>query len=307
MVKAGKNFSNYPEFDILVFLFSALSKYRFMIRYNSILLNSLAIHRVGNKSRAERNFVSESLFVLNDEMTEAFMKYFIKPLKKAENYYRFDHNGDLDNHTLYTAAKAIFDQPDKLLEVSKDILQYLYLQSTHPNIKSGEVFVAYFNDVLVDDELVSGIGIFKSEQKSSFLEVSEGSDRLVVKKRQGIHIEKLDKGCLILNVEEEDGYRIISVDNNSYDASYWLHHFLGVAYVKDENFHTSSFLQLCNDFSDQVIGQGTNRDEQIRFLNESVDYFNNHDTFNSNEFIEAVMPARDDFMDEFESLRKEMG
>jgi 37-kD nucleoid-associated bacterial protein len=280
-----------------------------MIRYNNILLNSMAIHRVGNKSRVERNFVSESLFVLNEEMTAAFMKYFIKPLKKAESYYRFtmpEQGGlTLADHPLHAAAKSVFDKPENLLEASQNMLKHLYEQSTHPNIKSGEVFVAYFSDVLIEDELVDAIGIFKSEQKSSFFDVEEGRGRLVVKKMDGIHIEKLDKGCLIVNVEEEDGYRVISVDNNSYDASYWLHDFLKVSFVKDENFHTRSFLELCNNFSDQVIAQGSNKDQQIRFLNESVDYFNKHETFKADEFIEAVMPARDDFMEEFQSLRKD--
>lgn len=280
-----------------------------MIRYNNILLNSMAIHRVGNKSRVERNFTSESLFVLNEEMTAAFMKYFIKPLKRAESFYRFtmpEEGGQgLEAHPLHVAAKAVFENPENLMEASQDILKHLYEQSTHPNIKSGEVFVAYFSDVLIEDELVNAIGIFKSEQKSSFFDVVEGTDRLVVKKMDGIHIEKLDKGCLIVNVEEEDGYRVVSVDNNSYDANYWLYDFLKVSFVKDENFHTRSFLELCNNFSDQVISQGANKDEQIRFLNESVDYFNKNETFNSDDFIEAVMPARDDFMEEFQALRKD--
>ncbi len=276
-----------------------------MIRYNNIQLNSLAVHRVGNKHKAERNFTSKALFVLNDEMTQTFTRFFTKPLKKAENYYRFFAEEGLEEHTLYKTAKTIFDQPESLLESSVNILEHLYLQSSHPNIKSGEVFVAYFNSVLIDDELVDAIGIFKSEQKTGFFDVSEGSDRLVVRKMEGIHLEKLDKGCLIMNVEQEDGYRLLSIDNNSYDTNYWLHDFLGVAYVKDENFHTRSFLQLCNQFSDQVVGQDASRDEQIRFLNESVDYFNNHDTFDANEFIEAVVPARDDFLDEFQSMRKD--
>ena len=280
-----------------------------MIRYNNILLNRIAVHRVGNKSRVERNFVSESLFVLNEELTAAFMKYFIKPLKRAESYYHFavseEEGKDLNDHPLYTAAKAIFEHPENLLAASKDILQHLYEQSTHPNIKSGEVFISYFSDVLVEDELVDAIGIFKSERKNSFFDVVEGTDRLVVKKMDGIPIEKLDKGCLILNIEPEDGYRIVSVDNNSYDANYWLFDFLQVAFVEDENFHTRSFLQLCNSFSDQVIGQSANKDEQIRFLNESVDYFAKNETFNTNDFIEAVMPARDDFAQEFQSMRKD--
>ena len=277
-----------------------------MIKYTEIQLDQLAIHRVGNKNRAEKNFISENLFTLSEEMTEDFLKYFIKPLKRAQDYYRFQgQEENYDTHPLHKAASTVFADPTTMLAESENILNHLYAQSNHPKIKSGELFVAYFNGILIEDELVAGIGIFKSEQKSSFFDVSEGQNQLVVNKKEGINIEKLDKGCLILNYEAADGYRIVSVDNNNYEANYWLYDFLDLDYVRDESFHTRSYMQLCNDFSEQVIGETASRNEQVQFLNNSVDYFNKNETFDSNTFLEAVIPAQDDFIEEFKSFQKD--
>lgn len=285
-----------------------------MIKYSEIQLDQLAIHRVGNKNRAEKNFVSESLFTLSEEMTEDLMKYFIKPLKRSQDYYRFKgEEENYDSHPLHRAASTVFADPTALLAESENILNHLYSQSNHPKIKSGELFVAYFNGILIEDELVAGIGIFKSEQKSSFFDVSEGHNQLVISKKEGIHIEKLDKGCLILNYEGADGYRIVSVDNNNYEANYWLYDFLDVDYVRDESFHTRSYMQLCNDFSEQVIGEAASRNEQVQFLNNSVDYFNKNEVFDTDSFLEAVVPAKDDFeegfkdnfKDEFKNFQKD--
>jgi len=277
-----------------------------MIKYTEIQLDQLAIHRVGNRNRAEKNFVSEDLFTLSEEITEDFLKYFIKPMKRAEEYYRFQgQDGAYDGHPMHIAATTIFNDPTTLLAQSENILNHLYAQSNHPKIKSGELFIAYFNGILIEDELVAGIGIFKSEKKSSFFDVSENHNQLMVSKKQGIHIEKLDKGCLILNYESSDGYRIVSVDNNNYDANYWLYDFLDVDYVKDESFHTRSYIQMVNDFSEQVIGESetAGRSEQLEFLNNSVDYFKKNETFDSNTFLEAVVPAKDDFVEEFKSFQ----
>ncbi len=284
--------------------FIPYSNNKSMIKYTEIQLDQLAIHRVGNRNRAEKNFISENLFTLNEEMTEDFLKYFIKPMKRVEQYYRFQgEDGNYEGHPMHIAATTVFNDPTTLLAESENILRHLYAQSNHPKIKSGELFIAYFNGILIEDELVQGIGIFKSERKSSFFDVSESGTQLLVKKQQGINIEKLDKGCLILNYEGSDGYRIVTVDNNNYDANYWLYDFLDVDYVKDESFHTRSYIEMVNDFSEQVMGESTGRSEQLEFLNNSVDYFQKNDTFNTNDFLEAVIPAKDDFVEEFKSFQ----
>ena len=59
-----------------------------MIDFSSVLIQQLAIHRVGNKHREETNFISEKLTDLGEDMEELMTKYFLKPFSQAtENYH----------------------------------------------------------------------------------------------------------------------------------------------------------------------------------------------------------------------------
>ena len=236
-----------------------------MINYSSLSIQKLAVHRVGNQHREEKNFISESLFELNDEIEVALKHYFLKPLKKSEDYYRFQHTSDLNLNEIYNYTRNIFDDNSSFLKQSENILYHLYRQSNHPNIKTGEVYVAYFQDILIEDEVVDAVGVFKSERKNTFLKVSNEGSNLVIDQLEGISIEKLDKGCLILNTEKGDGFRVLTVDNNNYDSLYWTHHFLNVDFVADENFHTKLYLEMCNEFSQDVVAENADRREQVQF------------------------------------------
>ncbi|MCP3931985.1 MAG: nucleoid-associated protein, partial [Bacteroidetes bacterium] len=235
---------------------------------------------------------------------EVLLTYFIKPFHKSNDIYHFQHITDLSLNEVYTYSGAVFDVPYKLREVSEKILKFLYEQSDHPNIKSGEVYVAYFQDILIDDELVDGLGIFKSERKISFLQVSESGDYLEIKTREGISVEKLDKGCLVLNTEKSDGFRVLTVDNNNYDSLYWPHRFLGVDFVEDDNFHTKLYLEMCNEFSREVVAPQSDKREQLRFMNSSVDYFTKNETFDLDDFSKNVLPD-ENMRGEFKEYRED--
>jgi len=278
-----------------------------MINYSNLQIQKLAIHRVGNKQRNEKNFISEDLCPVNQEMELALKQFFLKPIKKSDDKYRFQHSSNLDYNECYNYAKQIFSDQSLFYERSTNIVQHLYNQSNHPNIKSGEVYITYFSDILIEDEVVDAIGIFKSERKSNFIKVSNEGNNLMIDQMEGIHIDRLDKGCLILNTESSDGYRVLSVDNNNYDALYWTHHFLNIDFVADENFHTKLYLEMCNEFSADVVAENTDRREQVQFLADSMDYFSKNEKFNFENFTEQVMGENEAYVQEFKEYQADFG
>ena len=141
-----------------------------MINLYSAQIDSLSIHKVGNKSRNENVFLSETPYQLTDELTPLLKEYFFKPFReKEENYFQFVNEVDLEFNQLYTIATSIFNDPASVHENSKKIVSLLFEQSQHPHIKSGEVYVGYFENVVIDNEKVDAVGIFKSEIKNDFL------------------------------------------------------------------------------------------------------------------------------------------
>lgn len=261
-----------------------------MINLYNTQIDSLSIHRIGNKSRNENIFLSSQPFQLNDELNALLKEYFFKPFReKEENYFQFTHETDLEFHPLHKIVSQIFEDPSQAHDLSKNIANLLYEQSQHPHIKNGELYVAYLENCTLDNEKVSAVGIFKSELKHDFLQFEETENNLDILLQQGVYLNKLDKGCLIFNSNKEEGYRILSVDSNKYDTKYWLEHFLGVSAFADSNFHTKKYIKFCQDFAKDVVLPAEDKKEEVMFMNRAVNHFAKNDTFDESEFLNEVI------------------
>ncbi len=276
-----------------------------MLNLYSTHIASLSIHRIGNKSRNESMLLSEQPYKLDDELTPLLKEFFLKPFRdKEENYYQFEHEADLEFHELYTIASEIFANPESIHQQSKKITQHLFEQSMHPHIKSGEVYIAYLEGLQIDNEKVDAIGIFKSELKQDFLQFSEKENQLEAFLQQGVNLNKLDKGCLIFNVKKEEGYKILSVDSNRYDARYWLESFLGVDPCEDDNFKTKKYLKFCQDFAKDVVLPAEDKQQEVLFMNRAVNHFAKNDTFEESSFMNEVID-NPDLIPEFQHYKSE--
>lgn len=276
-----------------------------MLNLYSAQINSLSIHRVGNKSRNEGLFLSNEPYRMDDELAPLIKEFFLKPFReKEENYFQFTHDTDLEFHELFNLISEGFEEPSTIHEQSKKITQHLFDQSIHPHIKNGEVYVAYLENLQIDNEKVDGIGIFKSEIKQDFLQFSEGDSQLDAVLQQGVNLNKLDKGALIFNTKKEDGYKVLSVDSNRYDARYWLESFLGVDASTDDNYYTKKYLKFCQDFAKDVVLPAEDKKEEVLFMNRAVNHFAKNDLFEESTFMNEVID-NPDLMPEFRNYKTE--
>ncbi len=276
-----------------------------MINLYSTQIESLSVHKIGNKSRNENIFLSDSPYALNDELTAILKEYFFKPFReKEENYFQFVNEVDVEFNPLFKITTEIFDNPSSVHEKSKRIASLLYEQSQHPHIKSGEMYVVYLDNVTIDNEKVDAIGIFKSELKHDFLQFEEKNTDIELLIQQGVNLNKLDKGCLIFNHKKEEGYKILSVDSNRYDTKYWLEHFLDVQAFADENFYTKKYMKFCQDFAKEVVLPAEDKKEEVMFMNRAVNHFAKNDEFEESAFLEDVID-NPDLIPEFKHYKVE--
>lgn len=278
-----------------------------MINLYSAQISSVSLHRVGNQTKAEGLFLSAEPYNMDDETNGLLKEYFFKPFReKEENYYRFAHEADLEFNPLYNQVKAIFADPEQTHQYSRDIAKHLFQESSHPHIKSGELYVAFINDVLVDNQKTQAVGIFKSEIKHDFLQFEESKENLEIRILQGVNLNKLDKGCLIFNLEEEEGYKVLSVDSNRYDTKYWLDSFMGVEALADENFYTKNYLKFCKDFAKDVVLPAEDKQQEVMFMNRAVNHFAKNDNFEETSFLNEVMD-NPELIPEFKHYKVEKG
>ena len=133
-------------------------------------IDQLITHHAGNKQRDEGVTLSTALTEINDDSIDYLLAYFLQTIK-VEEFYSFSHSVQLDMNEVYTTVADLFANPKKFVEHSQSIAKLLYEQSTHPKIKEGELNIAYLSNLVLDNETVNAIGIFKSETDVPFIKM----------------------------------------------------------------------------------------------------------------------------------------
>ena len=201
-----------------------------MIQISEATITRLIVHSVGNKSVNEDLHLSDNeIDPMEDELlTSLLMKFFFTPFMKGDAFFNFTHSSDLALNEVYSICTSLFNLEMDFDEASSQIAAHLYNVTDHPNIKSGDLFVAYFCDVIVDAEVVNAIGIFKSESKQAFFNVQEFEGEKTLLPIDGINPTSLDKGCLIFDTDRDQGLKVCVVDNTSRNSEsvYWKEVFL---------------------------------------------------------------------------------
>jgi antitoxin component HigA of HigAB toxin-antitoxin module len=258
-------------------------------------LSQLSVHRVGNKLLDEFYILSDNPIHIGDELlNKLLMQYFLSPFDKVNEVYRFMHSSDMNLNELFHFAGEVFSSPARFHEVSQQITKFLFDTTNHPKIKSGELYVALFKDVQIEGELLDAIGIFKSENKETYLKVYPDQGGFNVEYEQdGININKLDKGCLIFNSEKEEGYKVVVIDqtNRNNEAVYWKDDFLKLKIRNDNYNQTANTLSIYKNFVTQKVGDefDLSKADKIDLLNKSMKYFKEKETFDLDEFAGEVL------------------
>ncbi len=264
-----------------------------MTAIDSVQLQQVIVHQVGNPTRGEELKLSTNPLSLNDEIVRGLLaKYFLGPFNENEQY-RFTHISDLALNEVYHYITTLFDNPKSFASQSALIAHFLYNKSTHAKVKEGELYVAHFNNVPFSTEYVEAIGIFKSETKETFLKVFPHGQSWEVIAEDGININKLDKGCLVFKKDRENGYVVCIVDhtNKQNDTQYWVNDFLQVTRTANSYHHTDTALGMCKLFISNELAEKfeVTKSDQIDMLNKSMDYFKTRDEFNMEEFAQEVL------------------
>lgn len=267
-------------------------------------IDRLIIHNVGNKSYGEGIKFSQD--ETNFDNSESNILKLIQNVFKFDSLYEFYFTHDLNLNPVYKLVNVLFEDNTKFLEVSQTLVSHLYNQSTHPKIKGGDFYVIYLKDCIIDDEIVDGIAILKSENKDVFLNIKSISNGFELESLLGISIDKLDKGCLIFNTNKENGFLLSVIDNTNKgsDAQYWFDNFLSVKERKDEYYNTQNVLSMCKDFISKELSNKfeIKKTDQADLLNKSVAFFKEENIFEFNKFANEVI-ENPEYIDSFNTFK----
>ncbi len=264
-----------------------------MINHSQANIEELWIHYIGNAAKEEGvQYCKQSIATHNKGIHKLLKQYFFDNFKEPE-FYTFDFfDGNIDLNPVYNYAKIVFNDPEVLGEQSINIVKYLYENSKHPNIKSGDVFVSYVKDVLVDDELIDALCIFKSENKQAFLNIEKQGQTYKVNEGEGINAGKIDKACIIFNTDESEGFKICALDhsNKSKEAQFWNEKFLNIKARSDDYHHTKHYIQATKAFITERLRplHDIDKTQEAEILNRSFEYLKNEEKLAQSDFDETI-------------------
>jgi hypothetical protein len=261
--------------------------------FTDATIDRLTVHYTGNKQNGGALLLSKGEQKLDGELRARLSEALLSKFAHCHERYTFHHASSLDYNEVYQFVRGIFEEQTALYEQSVKIAGHLFEQSVHPKIKPGELYIGSFSRIDDDGTDLEAVGLFKAETKTLFADMVPGEDDLDLQLKEGVELSKVDKGCLILNRSEKEGYEVLIFDANGKgeEAQYWKDKFLSVLMRQNEFVQTQDFLTQTKNFvTQQLPGEfEVTKTEQIDILNRSMDYFKTHGNFDREQFETEVL------------------
>lgn len=267
-----------------------------MIHYQDAIFKNLSIHYVGNKHQDQYYSLGKSPVDISEDevLPDLLLQYFFKPFAKVEEEYCFFHpNEDLELNVVYHFINSYFSNDGDFHSMSQELAKHLYEVTSHPNIKPGEMYITQVEDITFKGEDYEAIGIFKSENKDTYLKVYPKSENFeITYEQEAININKLDKGVLVLFHADSKDFKVFVVDQtNKQDAVYWKDDFLQVKQVSNEYAQTGNLMKVYKKFVQKDMDELFELEavDKIDLLNRSLDFLKNNEVFEQEKFQEEVI------------------
>lgn len=266
-----------------------------MTDFSNATIGHISVHHTGNKTTEGTLVVSKSPLELDDKDLLSYLRRnFLAPFSSSELFTLTSANDDPKVNPVFQFVSSAFTSARSFHPASVNIARHLFDVAAHPNIKAGDVFVVSFKNILLDGEETEAIGVFKCESKSDVINVHfSKSNESSITHQVGLSLEKIDKACLIYNVDRDGGYRVSVVDKSSKsdDARYWTELFLKVKPLNNNYTLTRHALEMARNFVTDVMPDefDTARTEQIAMLNKSAKFFKEKEEYNVKEFESEIL------------------
>lgn len=190
-----------------------------MINFQEVRIKKAIIHKVGNRLKEHDLELSDSTIELNENSESLLLNHLLRGFNKPE-LFEFTHESDLEMNEVYKKCKFIFNDNDNSTFTlwSQNLANNMYDSINSAKINDCEFAVVYFEDVIINDETLEAVGIFKLETSGYFVP----SLFEEIEFKIGTALGKIEFGALILNAREETGYLVNLIKPKHSFFTEWL-------------------------------------------------------------------------------------
>ncbi|QKL55750.1 hypothetical protein HI814_03220 [Ralstonia solanacearum] len=193
-----------------------------MLDISSARVTHCVVHRVGNRLREEGCDLSSREVQGTAELHGTLLRHYLTPLARGADEFEFYHESDITLNATRQFSSRILNAPDDFLLLSQSIAKHLYSASSHPSIAGGEFIAILFQDVRVDEESRLALGLYKIEERETFLDVEKFGDALNLIELNGIPVTSIQKGALVIGGD----LSIYAKESTGHQTKYWIDTFL---------------------------------------------------------------------------------
>ncbi len=212
------------------------------------IVQSVILHRVGNRLREEPLVLVDQCFTVTDSISNLILGSYLRGIISSKNEYVLTHESDMALNDVAHHVSDFFSQKISFIELSQRLATHLYASAHHPNIASGDLFVILFDRLRLDGEYTSAIGIYKSESKQQYISTRMDSGAHQLEVSSGINPDLIDKGVLIINGFET----IYAIDRLSNRTKYWIDDFLQAKQIPNESTKSVVAVELIEKVRENI-------------------------------------------------------
>ena len=262
------------------------------ISFSEAAVRKVSVHVVGNKGNGEDLVTSKKPLKLEQDELLIIKDAFLAKFNLESEKYKFTHLSSLDYNEVYNYCLETLAEGATFQKNSVNIAKHLYESTMHPKIKTGELYVCYYENCLVNGAFVDAIGLYKTETKNKFIDLSVEDQEFSFVLREGVDVARFDKACLVFPTNAEEGFDVLIYDsaNRGEEAVFWRETFLNVVPQANEYYQTNQFLNITKQFIAKQLPEEYDiaKTDQIDLLNKSVEYFRANESFDKKKFEKEV-------------------
>lgn len=261
-----------------------------MIQCNNSNIQYLKINYVGNRISGEKVTISKEILQC-DDLTKGLVGRYLLSGIEYHQLYKFTHSDGIEYNKVYSLVSEVFNENTAFNNVSNELSYLLYERTNDKLIPGGYLFVVYMKECMVDDVETDALGIFKAETKDIFLKLTSKGTDISLSSEQGFAMNKVDKGCVIFNLESKDGYRLAIINKSHSKASvrYWNDDFLRCTPVAGDYLNTQAVLKAIGQF---IKEQDVDQLNKAFLLNRSLQE-TRKETINISDLLSTVASNED--------------
>ena len=193
-----------------------------MLDISSSRVMRCVVHRVGNRLREEGCELSQQEVHGTSELHGTLLRHYLAPLAKTGEEFELYHESDITLNAVHQFSSRVFSEKDDFISLTQNLAKQLYAASTHPSVAAGEFIAILFHDVRIDGEPQFALGLYKIEQRETFLDVERTSNSLNLIELSGIPVSNIQKGALIIG----NSFDLRVKESGGQQTKYWAEAFL---------------------------------------------------------------------------------